>query len=112
MTTRTLQINTEILNNSDIKNRVFKALILTGVTLAICYLLLLSSMVWNIIARKNIEVQARNLSTDVSSLELQYLALSGKVDLNLAHSMGFKEIGKSYATRKDLGSLTLAPNEL
>ncbi len=112
MTTQTLKINTTIINNSDLKKRIFNILVFTGGALALGYMLLLSNMVWNIVARKNLETQARSLSTEVSSLELEYLSLSGKVDLNMAHSMGFKETSISYANRKSLGSLTLAPNEL
>lgn len=113
MTTQSLKLKTNIINNNDIQKRIFHSMIYTIIFLAVCYVLLLGSMVWNIVARKNIELQATTLGTQVSSLELQYLDLSGKVDLNMAYAMGFKEINKSFAKRQaSLGSVIVAQNEL
>jgi hypothetical protein len=113
MTTGTLKWKSAIINNSDFRRRIFNVMIASGVLLALCYVLLLANMVWNIIARKSIETEIRALSTNVNSLELQYLAESNKVDLNLAHSLGFKETNlKGFSSRRSLGSLELSQNEL
>ncbi len=120
MTTQALKLNTKInsrinsgiINNNDLYNRIFHTILYTVGFLALCYVLILSNIVWNIVARKNAQSQARVLSTEVSTLELNYLSLSDKIDLNLAHSLGFKEVSKSYATRKNIGSLAILQNEL
>jgi len=80
--------------------------------LALCYVLFLGNMVFNIIERKALEVSARSLTNEVGDLESQYFTASNKIDINLAQSMGFKEIQKAYAVRKSLGSLKIASNEL
>ena len=113
MTTQSLKLKTNIINNSDLQRRIFRSMIYSISFLCLCYVLILGNMVYNIIARKNIETQSRSLSTEVSTLELHYLALSGKVDLKMAYTMGFKETNKSFAKRQNsLGSIIVAKNEL
>ncbi|MCX6758042.1 MAG: hypothetical protein NTZ44_04145 [Candidatus Nomurabacteria bacterium] len=115
MTTQTLKLNkfnTNIVNNNNLEKRVFNTILSIIVFLVLCYILLLGNIVWNIVARKNLEVNARNLSTEVSSLELNYLSLSNKIDLNLAQSLGFKDVTKVYTSRQKLGSLAKLSNEL
>ncbi|MCX6755210.1 MAG: hypothetical protein NT068_01545 [Candidatus Nomurabacteria bacterium] len=113
MTTQSLKLNTNIINNNNIENRTFKAFIYIIIFLSLCYVLVLGNMVWNIVARKNIDAQARTLGNEVNNLELQYLSLSGKVDMKMAYSMGFKEINKTFAKRENsLGSLSVMQNEL
>lgn len=114
MTIQNLKPKTNIINNNDIEKRIFKNMLCFAGFLSICYLFLLGDMVWNIVARKNLESHVVALNTEVGSLELEYLALSSKVDLNLAHSLGFNEASvKKFATRKPaLGVVALANNEL
>ncbi|MES2416184.1 MAG: hypothetical protein V4504_00565 [Patescibacteria group bacterium] len=111
MTTQTLKINTNIVNNSNFKKSFFNILLYVAGFLAICYVFILINMVWNIVSRKNLETQARELNTQVSTLELEYLSLSNKIDINLAYSLGFKETKKEFANRKNLGSVAIAKNE-
>ena len=111
MTTQTLKINTDILNNKDANKRFLNGLFYTAGILAICYVFILTNMVWNIVDRKSLENQSRDLNTEVSTLELQYLSLSNKIDINLAYSLGFKETKKEFANRKTLGSVAIAKNE-
>ena len=69
-------------------------------------------MVFNIVERKALEGRALTLSNEVGNLELEYLSVSQKVDLNLAYSLGFKETKKTFANRKALGSISIAKNEI
>ncbi len=119
MTTETIKFNiypkkrAVVINNSDLRRRVFNVMLFCSAFLILCYLLLLSNMVWNILARKSIESETRILSNNVNSLELQYLSLSKNIDLNLAYSMGFKETSeKEFTTRDAFGSLPLRQNDL
>ena len=83
--------------------------------LALLYILIIGNMVFNIVERKGLEAQARTLANDVANLELEYLALSSKVDIEFSHSLGFKEVKATFATRKALGSLSptqIAKNEI
>lgn len=113
MTTQTLKLKTNIINNNDIRKRILRLFIMSGLFLSLCYMLLLANMVWNIVNRRNIEEKSRVLSTEVSALELQYLSMSNKIDLNMAYALGFKETSKKeFATRKALGSVAVLSNEL
>ncbi len=60
-------------------------------------------MVVNIVERRSLELDSRNLANEVRNLEVAYLAMSSGVDLNLSYSMGFKETKAVFTTRKDLG---------
>lgn len=117
MTTQTLKLNkfhTNIVNNNDLEKRVFRGMVYFSSFLVLCYFLLLSNMVWNIVSRKSLETQAMHLNNEVSNLELQYLASADKIDLDLAHSMGFTETkNKQFAKNTALGGLnTIAYNGL
>ncbi len=91
--------------NSHNAPHVLKALLGSLGILAIMYLFLLGSMVFNIIERKSLEAEAHTLSTEVGALELDYMAMSNKIDLPYSESLGFKQTKATFATRKALGSL-------
>ena len=80
--------------------------------LALWYVLILGNMVFDIVQRKALEKEALILSNEVGDLELSYLSVSGSIDVALSSSMGFKETKATFATRKALGSLKLANNEI
>ena len=80
--------------------------------LGLFYVLILGSMIFDITERKSLEARARTLSNEVLNLELTYLDISNKVDLTLAESLGFKETKANFATRKSVGSIKFAKNEL
>ncbi|MEI7810133.1 MAG: hypothetical protein WCI41_01070 [bacterium] len=113
-----LKINTyttsvNIVNNNNLERRILNAMFMLFGSLAICYVVFLGSTVFNIIERKSLSTESRTLSNEVGQLELQYLSSSNKVDLSLATSLGLTETkDKHYATRKSLGSLKIAKNEL
>lgn len=117
MTTQILKLKTysgsmSIVNNNDLQRRILNFMLLFLGALALCYVLILGNMIFNIVERKALEADARILSNEVGDLELTYLSVSDKVDLTLAQSMGFKEIKAGFANRTSLGSLKIATNEL
>lgn len=101
-----------IVENGGLQKRILDAMLWLLAILAISYICFLGNMVFNIVERKALEARTYALSNEVGALELEYLAESEKVDLNLAYSLGFKEIKAKYATRKALGSLSIAKNEI
>ena len=101
-----------IVNNSNISTRLLHALLTSLLLLAVFYVFLLGSMVYNIVERKSLEADARNIGNEVRDLELSYLALSNSIDLTFAHSIGFSESKPKYVTRKALGSITMRDNEI
>ena len=106
-----------IVDNNNLQKRVLYFMLCSLGTLALFYVFLLGNMVFNIIERRGLETNAHTLSNEVGNLELVYLSLSNKVDLNLATVMGFKETPVKYAIRKSIGfssldSVKIAKNDL
>jgi hypothetical protein len=101
-----------IIDSNDLRRRILHTMLASLGGLALCYVFLLGSMVFNIVERKGLETDARAVSNKVGELELIYLSLSNKIDLNLSHSLGFSETQAKFATRKSLGSVKIANNEL
>ncbi len=101
-----------IVNNGNLQRRILNSMLLSLGVLAVCYVLLLGSMILNIVERKTLEASARSLSNEVSALELNYLSMSNKIDPSLGASLGFKEQEVKYATRKSLGSVKITNNEI
>lgn len=118
MKTVSLKINTytrnvNIVNNNNLQRRILNVILTAFGFLAVCYVVFLGIMVSNVLERKNLESNARILSNEVGEMEVKYLFVSNKIDLNLAKSVGFLEIKeKQFATRKSLGSIKVAKNEL
>ena len=102
----------QIINNNNIKRQILSFIFASLGILSICYAFFLGSMVLNIVERKNLESEARAITSDIGALELTYFSKSNEVDLNLSSVMGFKEAKANFATRKSLGSLKLAKNEI
>lgn len=99
-------------NNVEVKRIILNIMLLTLTALALWYVLILCNMVFNIVQRKSFEKEAVALSNEVANLELSYLSISSSVDVALSSTMGFKETKATFATRKSLGSLKQAVNEI
>jgi hypothetical protein len=104
--------NVNIVDNSNLQRRILNIMLSMLGVLALSYFLLLGSMVFNIVERKSLEKHAYTLTNEVGDLELSYFDLSHQIDLDLAYSLGFKEIKTKFATRKTLGSINIAKNEI
>lgn len=89
--------------NNDIEKIAFRFIVWSFGMLALLYVLFLGNMVSNIVERRSLEVQARNLSSEVGNLELTYLSMSSGIDLAFSYDKGFKETKINFATRKSLG---------
>ncbi|MFA7285255.1 MAG: hypothetical protein WC011_00190 [Candidatus Paceibacterota bacterium] len=82
------------------------------------YVLVLGNMIFNIIERKTVELDIRNLANEVGNLESDYIALANTIDKNSSVSFGFNEISPVFATRTAIGFIPegnntrLAANEI
>jgi hypothetical protein len=104
--------NVSIIDNGNLQKRILNIMLWMLFALMGFYVFFLGNMVFNIVERKALEGRALVLSNEVGSLELEYLSMSKKIDLDLAYSLGFKEIKTKFATRKTLGSINIAKNEI
>ncbi|MEI6580603.1 MAG: hypothetical protein WCO07_00315 [bacterium] len=109
----TYKTSVNIVNNYNLERRVFNIMLGMLGVLVLCYVIFLGNTVFNIVERQSLSKESRILSNEVGELELQYLSASSKIDVSLATSLGFKESQtKQYTTRKSLGSIKLAKNDL
>lgn len=95
--------NLSIINNSNLENKLFKLMLGILGFLAVSYIFIIGNITLNIIERTALLESEHVIANELGDLELQYLALSSKVDLNLAYSMGFREAKASFATRNTDG---------
>lgn len=113
----TLKINSftravRIINNHNLKEKSLQIAFMALGGLFIMYAFFLGQMVLNIVERKNIESESRKISATIGELELSYFSKSSEIDQSISATMGFKETKANFATRKSLGTLTLARNEI
>ena len=93
-------ITVNLIQNKYKISTIFRVLI--GLLLALClvYVYLIGSITFNVLARKSLESTARVLGSNISELELKYLAEANKIDKNYAKSLGFIDIKNNiYVTR-------------
>lgn len=106
-------VNVNVVNNNNLQKRMVNYLFIAFGALALFYFLILMNMVWNIMERKSLQADARNLSNEVGSLELKYLALSGQIDIDMSKKMGFFEVKPTFAKSSNtLGSIAKVTNEI
>jgi hypothetical protein len=110
---KTRMHNVDITNNNiEVQKIILNTMLFILAALALWYVLILGNMVFDIVQRKTLEKEALILGNEVGNLELSYLSVSSSIDLNLSSTMGFVESKTTFATRKSLGSIKLANNEI
>lgn len=86
--------------DTGVQRIVFKTLVVSIVMLSICYIYFIGSITFNVLARKSLESNMREVGSRVSNLELSYLSLSNSIDKNFASSLGFVDATSPiFATR-------------
>ncbi len=81
---------------------LLKGLILSLVIFGLIYIYLISSITFNVLARKSLETSISSLSTDISQLELKYLNNTNMIDQNYATSNGYVEIKHNIFTSRSI----------
>lgn len=108
MRQNTLKLNNlantiSIVNNSNLEKKIFNyALVLLGF-LSVVYIFILGNTTLSVIERKALLEEEHALTNELGDLELQYLSLSSKINLNYAYSVGYKEAKATYANRANNG---------
>lgn len=82
----------KILNLDYSYQRIVRLMIAVLVLLVGLYTYFVAAIVWDAANREKVLSQAGELSSAVSTLEAQYVNLSGKVTLDSAYGLGFREI--------------------
>lgn len=113
MTVSKLKQHTAIINQSDLGKRLFYGVSAMLGLLFLSYVYFLGTITFDIVERKALESEAKNLASDVSALELQYLALSNNIDMQFAGTLGFAEAKvQHFASRAPVAqNLALRDND-
>lgn len=98
-----LQINRE--------KTIFWSLLLTLLISIGFYMYFINTTVRNVVAAQNLEAKISALNLSISNKEFKYISSRNSVTLNLAYSMGFKDIqSKTYITEKSTKSVSILSN--
>ena len=108
MTVSSLKMHTRIINQSDLEKRLFYGLATVLVGAFLAYLYFLGTITFNIVERKALENRAKDIASDVSALELQYLALANKIDMQYAGALGFAEAKTAQFASRTVAAPNLA----
>ncbi len=92
-----------IVDDNDLKRKTLNFMFFSFGILALSYVYIIGNMVFDIVERKTLEAEARNLSNEVRELEIVYLNESNKIDLTFAEAKGFREVSTNFVTRKPIG---------
>ena len=98
--TKVKAIKNDIVQNIDTQRTLFRVLIISSIVLFATYIYLVSSITFNVIARKSLENTVVNLTSQVNQLELTYLNSVNEIDKEYAKSKGFIDVPQNiFATR-------------
>lgn len=101
-------ITQSLSHDTSIQLTVFKFLVLSLVLLSFIYIYFIGSITFNVLARKSIENNMREVGSRVNNLELTYLSVSNSVDKNFALSAGFVDADHPiFATRTDVSRVAV-----
>jgi hypothetical protein len=94
----------------DLRSKVLYFIVVSFGIFSFLYVLVLGNMVFNIIERKTVELDIRNLSNEIGNLESDYIALTNTIDKNSSVTMGFYEVKPVFATRTSLSFISPTDN--
>lgn len=86
--------------------RVFYMLAFVTASAFVLYLFFIGQTVFKLVAEKDIAVEIRGLSTEISALELETLALNDTISIERAYELGFVNATKTEYVAKS-GELSL-----
>ena len=88
--------------NYDAQKVIFRWLVSLIIVLCILYAYLIASITFDVLARKSLETNAKELDSQVGQLELQSIALSQNVNSELGKTLGFVDAPAIlFASRSD-----------
>lgn len=94
-------------NDTSVQRIVFKSLVSSLVLLSLVYVYFIGSITFNVLARKSLENNMRELGSRVNNLELTYLSLSNSVDKNFALSSGFVDATSPIFATRDVSRVAV-----
>ncbi len=100
----------------DLRSKFLYGIFSMFILFSFLYMIVLGKMVFSIIERKTVDLEARNLANEVADLEASYLVLVNNLDKESSVALGLQEVKPVFANRFDkpetLNSNLLAQNEI
>ena len=69
------------------------------------YLFCINNTVRNVVSRENLESEANKITLDISDKEFQYISMRNSVTIDLAYTLGFKDVSQKTFIKKGSGSV-------
>ncbi len=85
------QFTQNIATDGSLRKRIFRMLAGSLVVLSICYVYLIGSITFNVLARRSLEANATDIKSRVGQLELQSITLGNSIDQSFAAAHGYVE---------------------
>ena len=76
---KTKAIANDIAKNTTTQRTILRILVGSLLSLFVVYIYMIGSITFNVVARKSLDVTARNLGSSISNLELTYLSDMGHI---------------------------------
>jgi hypothetical protein len=105
--TKAKAITNDIAQNINTQKALFRILITGSVVLFAIYIYLVSSITFNVIARKSLEKNVVSLTSEVNQLDLTYLNNANKIDKEYALANGFVEIHQNLFASRDINHVAI-----
>lgn len=97
----TKEFTQNIANDGALRRRIFRILVSSIGILSLCYIYLIGTITFNVVARRALEAQVNELNSKVGYLELESINLSNSVDIAYGNQHGFKEAKGTLFVNKD-----------
>jgi|SRR3989338_2081725 len=94
------QTQTMIIQDSDTQKTIFRVLVCALIILSLCYVYFIGSITFNVLARKSLEINKREVANRVGGLELEYLALASSINAKFGQEIGFVDAKETIFARR------------
>ncbi|MDQ5971071.1 MAG: hypothetical protein QG566_17 [Patescibacteria group bacterium] len=103
----TKEFTQNIANDGALRRRIFRILIGSILTLSLCYIYLIGTITFNVLARKSLENNVNEINSRVGQLELESIALANSIDITYGKEMGYVEAKGTLFANKDSNTVAL-----
>lgn len=97
----TREFTKNIANDGALRRRIFRILISSIGVLSICYVYLIGTITFNVVARRALEANMNEINSTVGQLELQSINLTNNIDIAYGKEHGFTEAKGTLFVNKE-----------
>jgi len=87
-----IRVKNSLSANVVLSRKIFFTLLIFAIFLLVVYAYFLSSITINIAHAKQSDASARELTSEIATLEVEYLSSVGNLDIEEAYTRGFREV--------------------